>query len=102
MTRRVAVDIVLLPPARVARRAIADSRRLASDIRLGPRALPHITLAMANVDAAAVPDIAAALREAARHVLAFDVSLVGPAAVQSSGNVTTWYHAGRSRALLAL
>jgi 2'-5' RNA ligase len=102
MTRRVAVDIVLLPPARVSRRAIADSRRLHSDIRLGRSSRPHITLAMANVDAAALPELAAALREAARHVLAFDVSLVGPAAVQSSKHVTTWYHARRSRALMAL
>jgi len=102
MKRRVAVDIVLLLPSRVARRAIADSARQQSAIRLGPRALPHITLAMASVDASAVPDLAAALRACARRMLAFRVTLAGPAAVRSSRHVTTWYHARRSRSLSAL
>lgn len=102
MTQRLAVDIVLLPPAHVARKVVAESRRLHSDIRLGARALPHITLAMANIDAASLPEVVAALRAIARRVLAFDVPLAGPAAVPSSRHVTTWYHARRTRALLAL
>jgi 2'-5' RNA ligase len=98
----VAVDVVVLPPAAVARRALAANRMLSGDLRLGPRALPHLTLAMAAVPAAALPAIARDLRTLARQTRPFEITLTGAVARRRSRHVTAWYEARRTRALLTL
>ena len=94
-----AVDIVLLPPTSIARQCVALSRRLGSELVLGPRAWPHLTLAMACVDMDDLPAIAAGLRALAGGTAPFDVTLSGTRAITGSSHVTAWYEARRTRPL---
>jgi 2'-5' RNA ligase len=97
-----AVGLVLLPPAAVARRAIAKSRALDGDLRLGPRARPHITLAMGCVDAEAIAQLAASLRELAQRTAPFEVVVESATAFETPRHVTAWYTVRRTRALATL
>jgi len=101
-TELLAVDIVLLPPAEVSRRAIAASRRLASALRLGPGRLPHLTLAMACIESDALPAVAALLRAIASRRPALEITLEGTIGVPGPAHVSVWYAARRTRALMAL
>jgi 2'-5' RNA ligase len=96
------VGLVLLPPAAVSRRAMAQSRGLGSALRLGPGARPHITLAMACVPRGALPRLSAWLREHARRTPPLEVTLESTAAVEGPRHVTAWYTARRTRDLAAL
>lgn len=98
----VAVAFVLLPPAPVARRAVALSRALGSELRLGPRARPHITLAMACVPAAAVPGLVAALWTIAGRTPPLPLTVEAVIGHRSARHVTAWYTIGGTRALSAL
>lgn len=98
----VAVDVVLLPPAPVSRRAVAASARLQSRLRLGPRAVPHITLAMASLRAEDVPAVVAWLRGAARRHQALDLTIPRAVARPHGRHWTGWYEVARTPPLLAL
>jgi 2'-5' RNA ligase len=93
---------VLVPPARVQKRAIGASRRLRSAIRLGPRAVPHVTLAMAVVPASALEAIVAGLRDAALRHLPIEVTVRGAVGVPGSRHVNAWLEIARSPELLRL
>jgi 2'-5' RNA ligase len=93
------VGLVVLLPAEVDRRARALNRRLADrTLRLGPRALPHLTLAMACVDRDAVPEIAAALDALATGQPPFAVRLARTVTVTGAHD-TAWYEASPGRTL---
>ena len=97
---RLAVAVVVLPSAAVARRAIALNRRLEDrTLRLGPRAWPHLTLAMACVDREAIAAIASQLRGQVADERPFDVTLTRTAIVPGAAHVTAWYEAARTREL---
>jgi 2'-5' RNA ligase len=97
---RLAVALVVLPSAAVARRAIALNRRLEDrTLRLGPRAWPHLTLAMACVDRDAIGAIASHLRGPVADERAFDVTLTRTVTVPGATHVTAWYDAAKSRVL---
>jgi len=98
----VAIDVVLVPPASVRRRAIAASAALRGAIRLGRRAVPHITLAMASVPRAALPEVLSRLRDVARRSAPVDVRVERTLGVAAVDHVTAWYEVARRRDLLAL
>jgi 2'-5' RNA ligase len=94
--------VVLLPSAPVARRAIAASRRLKSDVRLGPRALPHVTLAMAAVRRDDLPALTGALQSLARTRRAPRLRILRTVAVPGRGHPKAWYVLPRTGPLLRL
>jgi hypothetical protein len=97
-----AVDVVLLPPAAVSRRAIAASARLRGPLRLGPRAVPHVSLAMATVAAADLPSVVAWLRDAAPRFAPLALEIPRVEGHASGRHVTAWYDIERTRDLMAL
>jgi 2'-5' RNA ligase len=98
----VAIGLVLIPPAPLARRLVAASRALGSELRLGPRARPHITLAMACLAPEALPALAAWLRSFARGTPAPEITLERTVALKGPRHVTAWVTVRRTRALAAL
>jgi hypothetical protein len=98
---KISVGVVLLPPAWIARRAIRASARLGSELRLGGRRAPHVTLAMACVDVRALGVLKERLRGAAGRA-PLDLTIWRIRRVPSGRHVSVWYEIARTRDLLAL
>jgi 2'-5' RNA ligase len=100
--RIVAVDVVVVPPAAIRRRALARNRGLSSELRLGPHAVPHISLAMATVRASALPALAMWLTEAARRFLPLELTIRGVRVQPGSRHTSVWYEIASTPELRAL
>lgn len=101
----VAVDVAILPPAAVLRRAIAANRCLPnSDLRLGTRRnVPHLTLGMACLRRDDLERLRQELRALAAASAALHLKLTSIAGVTgATGNVNAWYHVSVTPALRRL
>jgi 2'-5' RNA ligase len=101
-TQLVAIDIAVLPPPEVSRRAIDLSAALAGSdpqaLRLGDACLPHITLAQQFVGAASLDACLDAIGVVLRGVAPLQLSVTGA----GRGNTTVWMSVERSPAVLDL
>lgn len=102
MSQLVALDVAVLPPPEVSRRAIELSAALAGDdpqaLRLGAACLPHISLTQQFVRAVSLDACLGAVDVILRGVAPLRLSVKGG----GRGNTTVWMSVERSPALFDL